>query len=87
MSGSLLSRLVERPRRFGFDAAVRVLVDDIKDCYTALGVVHNLWTPIPREFDEAAVIDGDASRVIRQGHNRLHSSRGALAFLARVELS
>jgi type VI secretion system protein ImpH len=26
MSGSLLSRLVERPRRFGFDAAVRVLM-------------------------------------------------------------
>ncbi len=32
--------------------AVRVLVDDIKDCYTALGIVHNLWTPIPREFDD-----------------------------------
>ena len=26
--------------------------DDIKDCYTALGVVHNLWQPIPKEFDD-----------------------------------
>ncbi|MEW6313294.1 MAG: bifunctional (p)ppGpp synthetase/guanosine-3',5'-bis(diphosphate) 3'-pyrophosphohydrolase [Pseudomonadota bacterium] len=32
--------------------AVRVLVGDVKDCYAALGVVHNLWTPIPREFDD-----------------------------------
>lgn len=30
---------------------------------------------------EAAVIDGPASRVFRQGHNRLHSARAALAFL------
>ena len=32
--------------------ALRVLVDDIKDCYAALGVVHNLWQPIPKEFDD-----------------------------------
>ncbi len=36
-----------------YDArAVRILVDDVKDCYAALGVVHNLWTPIPKEFDD-----------------------------------
>ncbi|MEO8848799.1 MAG: TGS domain-containing protein, partial [Casimicrobiaceae bacterium] len=32
--------------------AVRVLVDEIKDCYAALGVVHHLWTPLPDEFDD-----------------------------------
>lgn len=32
--------------------AVRVLVPDIRDCYAALGVVHNLWQHIPREFDD-----------------------------------
>ena len=31
---------------------VRVLVEDIKDCYTVLGLVHNVWTPLPREFDD-----------------------------------
>jgi GTP pyrophosphokinase len=32
--------------------ALRVIVPSLKDCYTALGVVHNLWQPIPREFDD-----------------------------------
>jgi len=32
--------------------ALRIIVDDIKDCYTALGIVHNLWVPIPKEFDD-----------------------------------
>src|SRR5712692_9825381 len=32
--------------------AVRIIVPSVKDCYTALGVVHNLWQPIPKEFDD-----------------------------------
>ncbi|MFN3964721.1 MAG: RelA/SpoT family protein [Silanimonas lenta] len=32
--------------------AVRVLVADVADCYAALGVVHQVWTPIAREFDD-----------------------------------
>lgn len=32
--------------------AVRVLVADIKDCYAVLGIVHSLWSPLPREFDD-----------------------------------
>jgi GTP pyrophosphokinase len=32
--------------------AVRVLVDDIAQCYAALGVVHGLWPHIPGEFDD-----------------------------------
>src|SRR6266853_5618669 len=33
-------------------SGLRVLVEELKDCYTVLGVVHNLWAPIPREFDD-----------------------------------
>ena len=32
--------------------AFRILVEDVKDCYAALGLVHNVWQPIPREFDD-----------------------------------
>ncbi len=32
--------------------AVRILVDTVRDCYAALGVVHHLWTPLAQEFDD-----------------------------------
>lgn len=32
--------------------AVRVIVDNLAHCYTALGIVHNLWQTIPKEFDD-----------------------------------
>ncbi len=32
--------------------AVRVLVPAVRDCYTALGIVHTLWRHIPKEFDD-----------------------------------
>ncbi len=32
--------------------AVRLLVNSVGDCYAALGVVHNLWSYIPGEFDD-----------------------------------
>jgi len=46
-----------RRKQSGIDAlydirAVRVHVDSVKDCYTALGLVHQLWTPLAHEFDD-----------------------------------
>src|SRR5437667_403578 len=32
--------------------AARIIVPSVKDCYTAPGVVHNLWLLIPKEFDD-----------------------------------
>ena len=32
--------------------AVRVLVPEIQDCYSVLGIVHGLWKHIPKEFDD-----------------------------------
>jgi GTP diphosphokinase / guanosine-3',5'-bis(diphosphate) 3'-diphosphatase len=32
--------------------ALRVVVETVPDCYAALGVVHNLWHPLPEQFDD-----------------------------------
>ncbi len=32
--------------------AIRLLVDEVRDCYAALGIVHALWRPIPGQFDD-----------------------------------
>jgi GTP pyrophosphokinase len=32
--------------------AVRILVDEVVDCYNALGAVHQLWRPLPGTFDD-----------------------------------
>ncbi len=32
--------------------ALRVIVPEVQDCYAALGVAHDLWRPIEREFDD-----------------------------------
>ena len=32
--------------------AVRIIVDSLKDCYAALGVIHEMYTPIPGRFKD-----------------------------------
>ncbi len=32
--------------------ALRVLVASVPDCYSAVGVIHSLWHPLPGEFDD-----------------------------------
>lgn len=50
---------MQRPKYAGQPVAriydrlgVRVILDDVKDCYAALGIVHAQWKPIPGEFDD-----------------------------------
>jgi GTP pyrophosphokinase len=47
--------------------AFRVIVPDVKDCYTVLGIVHNIWQPVPREFDDYI------SRPKPNGYKSLHT--------------
>jgi GTP pyrophosphokinase len=47
--------------------AFRVIVDDIKDCYTVLGILNNIWTSIPEEFDDYI------SRPKPNGYKSLHT--------------
>jgi len=47
--------------------ALRIIVDDVRDCYTALGMVHDMWTPLPDEFDDYI------SRPKPNGYRSLHT--------------
>jgi GTP pyrophosphokinase len=52
---SIWKKMLRKGAEFGeiYDVyAIRVLVDEIRDCYAALGVVHSLWKPIPGQFDD-----------------------------------
>src|SRR3989338_6370353 len=31
---------------------IRIIADDVKECYEVLGIIHSLWKPIPKEFDD-----------------------------------
>jgi len=47
--------------------ALRVIVEDVRACYTALGLVHEMWTPIPEAFDDYI------SRPKPNGYRSLHT--------------
>ena len=54
--------------------ALRIIVDDLKDCYTALGIVHNLWSPISKEFDD--YISNPKGNYYRSLHTAVHCPDG-----------
>lgn len=36
--------------------AIRILVNTVKDCYSVLSIIHNLWPPLPGQFDDYIAI-------------------------------
>ncbi len=54
--------------------AVRILVGSVSDCYAALGVVHGLWSHIPREFDD--YIANPKGNNYRSIHTAVHGPEG-----------
>ena len=62
-----------RDKHIGFSdlfdvRAVRVLVDDVQQCYSVLGIAHSIWQPISREFDDYIANPKD------NGYRSLHTA-------------
>src|SRR5205814_9145574 len=52
---SIYSKMTRKSREFNeiYDlTAMRVIVDSVKDCYGAVGVIHSLWKPLPGRFKD-----------------------------------
>jgi len=52
---SIWKKMDKKGLAFGelFDVrAIRVVVDELQDCYSALGTIHSLWHHVPSEFDD-----------------------------------
>jgi guanosine-3',5'-bis(diphosphate) 3'-pyrophosphohydrolase len=52
---SIYQKMISRSREFAeiYDlVGVRILVDTVRDCYAALGVIHAHWQPVPGRFKD-----------------------------------
>jgi guanosine-3',5'-bis(diphosphate) 3'-pyrophosphohydrolase len=52
---SIYAKMTKKGREFNeiYDlTAMRVIVESVKDCYGAVGVIHSLWKPLPGRFKD-----------------------------------
>jgi len=59
---SIYQKMREKEREFEqiYDVrGVRILVEEVRDCYAVLGIIHSMWKPIPGEFDDYIAMPKD----------------------------
>jgi len=52
---SIYAKMTKKGREFNeiYDlTAMRVIVDSVKDCYGAVGIIHSIWKPLPGRFKD-----------------------------------
>lgn len=52
---SIYRKMLRKERTFEeiFDVvALRIITDNVDNCYKVIGVIHNIWKPIPRRFKD-----------------------------------
>ena len=76
---SIYGKMLKRDKPFEeiYDVlAMRVLVDTVPDCYHALGVIHNRWTPLTHRFHD--FIATPKSNMYRSLHTTIFGPGGKL---------
>ncbi len=76
---SIYGKMIKRDKPFEeiYDTlAMRILVESVRDCYHALGVVHNKWTPLTERFHD--FIATPKSNMYQSLHTTIFGPGGAL---------
>ncbi len=80
---SIYKKMVRDHKEIGeiYDlSAVRILVDDVKDCYNVLGVIHSKWRPIPGRFKDYIAVPKS------NGYRSLHTTVMALGYPLEIQI-